>query len=75
MRNETYYSGIILFIATFVLVIGIFVITEPETMRDKKTRKLVKWKIILYTSIISLVFALSVSYFSEKIDSISEKSK
>ncbi len=68
MRPETYFSAVILFIAAFSVVYGVFLVVQPGTVMDPETKKPKKLKAALYAGGIALVFTLVTAYLSEKID-------
>jgi len=75
MRPETYFSAIILFLATTMVIYGVYTIVQPKITQNEKTKKFVQWKAFLIAVIISVVFTGLVSYASEKIDSMNNKSR
>ncbi len=75
MRSETYFSAVILFIASFSVVYGVLLVVQPGTIIDPKTKKPKKLKASLYAAGAALFFTLVTAFVSEKIDDLAAGEK
>lgn len=76
MRTENIVGGIILFIVLFAILYWSFYVLKIKFITDEKNRKkVVIFKNLLYSALISAVFSGVIVFISDKLDDVSSGKK
>ena len=67
--TSTYISSLILFLVTFLVIFGVLKIIKPDWLINND-KKLILWKILLYSIIISSIFTIFITIISIKVEYI-----
>jgi len=65
--TSVYISSLILFIVTFLVIFCILKIIKPDFLINEN-KKLILWKALLYSIIISAIFTIFITIISIKVE-------